>query len=311
MITVVGEALLDLVAEPGGRSFAAHPGGSPANVAVGLARLGTPVTLGTQLGDDLPGELVSKHLADSGVPVHRLPARTESSSLAFAAVDEAGVASYDFRIAWDITEPRLAAGTRCVHTGSIAMALQPGADAVEHLLATERARGEATLSLDPNIRPSLLTTPRAERARVERQVKLADVVKASSEDLAWLYPNQNPTDVARSWAETGSALVIVTLGEHGAFGVCADGEVTRNAPVMDIADTVGAGDAFTAGMLDRLDAAGLLGGAHRDALAGITTAALTDVLDFALTVATITCTRAGANPPTRAELDNAASHSPT
>ncbi|MQA27888.1 MAG: carbohydrate kinase [Micromonosporaceae bacterium] len=303
MITVVGEALLDLVAEPDGRSFAAHPGGSPANVAVGLARLGAPVTLATQLADDLAGRLVAGHLRDSGVAVELLPGRSPATSLALAALDSGGGATYDFRLTWDITRgPAVDPDCLCLHTGSIAAALSPGATVVEDLMAGQRRRG-LTISYDPNIRPSLIGAREAERARVERQVGRSDVVKASAEDLEWLYPGRDPETMAAQWLATGPALVVVTLGANGAHARSHAGAVTRPPLPITVVDTVGAGDAFTAGLLDALLRGGLLGAARRDALASLDTAALIDVIDFATRVAGITCGRPGAHPPTRAELD--------
>lgn len=303
MITVIGEALLDLIAEHDAKAFASRPGGSPANVAVGLARLGTRVILATQLADDLPGRIVGKHLQASGVGVQRLPARSPVTSLALAAVDDGGAASYDFRIAWDITQaPLVSPDCVCLHTGSIAASLEPGAAVVEELMRRLRGQGSTTISFDPNIRPSLLRTAAVERERVERQVGLADVVKVSAEDLRWLYPDADHRDVARDWLERGPALVVVTLGADGAYGLTRHTEVSRPALSVTVVDTVGAGDAFTAGLLDALGRSGLLGAAQRERLAAIAPPALADVLDFAIAVAGVTCGRQGADPPRRAEL---------
>ena len=303
MITVVGEALLDLVADAEGRSFAAHPGGSPANVAVGLARLGTPTTLATQLADDLAGRLVAAHLRESGVAVELLPGRTAATSLALAALDSDGVATYDFRLAWDITRgPAIGPECVCVHAGSIAAALPRGAAVIDALLAVQ---GGPTFSYDPNVRPSLIGPRETERPRVERQVSQSDVVKASAEDLEWLYPGERHESVAARWLATGPALVVVTLGANGAYALSHAGTVTRPPLPITVVDTVGAGDAFTAGLLDGLSRAELLGAGRRDQLTGLSGAALGEVIDFATRVAGITCGRAGAHPPTRAELDTA------
>ncbi|WP_063043927.1 carbohydrate kinase family protein [Nocardia pseudovaccinii] len=298
MITVVGEALLDLIAESGAQAFASRPGGSPANVAVALARLGAQVTLATQLGDDLPGRIVGKYLRANDVVVQRLPAQSSATSLALAALDNDGGATYDFRITWDITEPpRILPDCLCLHTGSIATALYPGADIVEDLMRNQRKSGAVTISLDPNIRPSLLGSIEGECARVERQVGLADIVKVSAEDLRWLYPDADPRTVARDWLARGPALVVVTLGADGAYALTRQFAATRVAPQVTVVDTVGAGDAFTAGLLNALGGAGLLGGARREQLAAITRSGLGEVLDFAIAVATATCGSRGADPP--------------
>lgn len=304
VITVVGEALLDLVASADGRCFTAHPGGSPANVAVGLARLGVPTRLATQLADDLAGRLVADHLRASRVTVESLPARSTATSLALAAVDDNGVASYDFRIAWDIARaPTLTPECRCLHTGSIASALTPGAEVLDDLLVAEHQRRVVTVSLDPNIRPSLIGPPELARQRVERQVALSDLVKVSAEDLRWLYPGQPSQQVAADWLRRGPALVVVTLGGDGAYAVSQTGEVTRPAIPVSVVDTVGAGDAFTAGLLDELLRSDLLGADRLARLAGLDSDTLATLLDFAIRVAGITCARPGADPPTRAELD--------
>jgi fructokinase len=309
MITVVGECLVDLVHRAESPSVPTqHPGGSPANVAVGLGRLRTPVTLVTQLGDHMHGQLLRDHLTASGVHVRAVSGPSVSAtatSTATAVLDNHGAASYDFRITWDLpTPPEVPVGTTCLHTGSLATALNPGARAVEQLIARQRAIGTATVSLDPNIRPALLPSRDEARSRVERQVALADIVKVSEEDLAWLFPGRAPADIAERWQRTGPAIVVVTLGSAGSLAVTRTETVRRPAPTVTVADTVGAGDAFTAGMLRRLDLAGLLGGTRRAALRDISPQDTVRLLDAAATVAAFTCTRPGANPPTLQELQD-------
>ena len=165
-----------------------------------------------------------------------------------------------------------------------------------------RARGRLTVSYDPNARPVLMGNAGPARERVERFVAAADVVKVSDEDLAWLAPSSDPADVAQDWLALGPALVVVTRGGDGATGVCAAGRVDVPAPRIQVVDTVGAGDAFMAGLLDALARAGLLGAERSEALHGISTEALTVAARRAARVAAITCTRPGADPPTRAEL---------
>src|SRR5436190_10232430 len=207
MFVVVGEALVDLVGQRGGRTFVAHPGGSPANVALGLARLGVPVTLVTRLGRDAFGEMVSGHLRASGVHVDAGPDDGSSTSLAIATL-AAGIASYDFRINWDVAAlPALPVEARCVHTGSLATALLPGSRSVVDLLRRERGRGRVTISYDPNVRPALLGDAARARPEIERLVGLSDVVKVSNEDLRWLYPDRSDEDIAQSWLAIGPALV--------------------------------------------------------------------------------------------------------
>jgi fructokinase len=305
MFVVVGEALVDLVGQRGSRTLVAHPGGSPANVALGLARLGDPVTLVTRLGRDAFGEMISTHLQASGVRVDGGPDGGTKTSLAVATL-AAGIATYDFRIEWDIgdLEP-LPIETRCLHTGSLATALPPGRARVADLLERERRRGRVTISYDPNVRPALLGTPEEARPGIEQLVALADVVKVSDEDLRWLHPDQEDEDVARGWLATGPALVVVTRGGRGVFAVTTRLETHRPATPVDLVDTVGAGDSFTSGLLDGLRRADLIGGARRAELESIDEASLVSVLETASLIAAITCSRPGADPPTRDEVDAA------
>jgi fructokinase len=308
---VVGEALVDVL--PGGPGRTRElPGGSPANVALGLARLGHPVRFATRLGDDRFGALVAGRLRASGVEL--LPGSVDdaATSTATAVLDAAGAATYTFDLRWRLTERAAAAVTGSapahLHTGSIAGSLPPGADTVAGLVRAARAAG--TVSYDPNPRPALLGPPGAERDRVERLVAAADVVKASDEDLAWLYPGQDPEQTAAAWAAgAGPALVVLTRGAEGAvaFGRRARTEVA--APRVRVADTVGAGDAFTAGLLAGLRTAGLAGPARsaRPALASATGGTelareVVAALALAARVAAVACTREGADPPRAVEL---------
>jgi fructokinase len=311
MFVVVGEALVDLVGQRGSRTLVAHPGGSPANVALGLARLGDQVALITRLGQDSLGEMVAAHLKASGVRVDAGPGAGARTSLAVASL-AAGVAAYDFRIEWDIGDlAPLPVETRCVHTGSLATALAPGAAHVTSLLERERERGRVTISYDPNVRPALLGSPEEARPGIEHLVALSDVVKVSDEDLHWLYPDRRDEDVARDWLAPGAPLVVVTRGGEGVFAVTAHLELDRPATAIDLVDTVGAGDSFTAGLLDGLGRADLVGGARREALARIDESSLISVLDEASLIASITCSRPGADPPTWAEVETARTAPPS
>ncbi|TDC65502.1 carbohydrate kinase [Micromonospora sp. KC207] len=302
MITVVGESLVDLIEEPTGEAIA-YPGGSPANVAVALARLGEPTTLLTQLGDDAYGRLLRAHLAGSGVRLD--PASVSDlprTSVARTQLGADGQARYDFAIDWrsfpDIGA--VASGSACLHTGSLATVLEPGAGDVL-ALARER-RATTMISFDPNCRPSLTGDAARARRRVEELVAISDLVKVSREDLDWLHPGRSSERVAREWLALGASLVVVTLGAEGALAVTAREEIRVAAPRVTVVDTVGAGDAFTAGLLSALRARDLLGAARRPALRAAGPETLAAVLGDAARVAAWTCGRRGADPPTRAEL---------
>lgn len=199
---VIGESVADIVRTPG-RPDLAHPGGSPANVAYGLARLDHPTALLTQLGPDPAGELIGGRLRAAGVELltDGRPAEV-STPTAIVSLDERGRASYTFDIRWSLAPvAHPAAGVTHLHFGSIAALLAPGAAATLDLVA--RLRAGATVSYDPNIRPALLDRPAEVRARVERCVALSDLVKASDEDLGWLYPDDSPDQVAERWLALG------------------------------------------------------------------------------------------------------------
>ena len=308
---VIGEALTDVLldADGPGREL---PGGSPANVALGLGRLGHPVRFATRIGRDRLGKELEAHLCGSGVTL--LPGCLDDhpTSTATARLDASGAATYEFRVRWGLSPETVGAvlsgPPAHLHTGSIATALPPGAEALWAL--AEAARHEGTVSYDPNVRPALMGPPEDERVRVERLVAVSDVVKASDEDLAWLCPGQDADEVAAGWVRDGGpSLVVVTRGARGARAWWRHGHRDVPAVPVTVADTVGAGDAFTAGLLSALLDAGLLGGSprFRERLRAATgDARLDPAIGRALTVAAqtaaITASRAGADLPTRQEL---------
>jgi fructokinase len=300
---VVGESVADIVRAPG-RPEVTHPGGSPANVAYGLALLGAGRTaLLTELGDDAAGRLIADRLLGAGVELHadrRGPGPTPS---AVVTLDEDGKATYAFDIRWTLAPDRaeVACAPRHLHFGSIAAFAEPGAGTVFDLV--RKLRGRATVSYDPNVRADLLGGRAEAVAKAERCVALADVVKASDEDLHWLYPGRDEADVAAAWLAAGPAFVLVTRGAGGAACYRRDaGALLVAAPWVEVADTVGAGDAFMSATLAALAAEQLLGVDGRAGLAAMTDSALSRVLGYAIAAATLAVSRPGANPPSAAEL---------
>jgi fructokinase len=304
VIVICGEALVDLVADPDVPTrYDARPGGSSANTAVALARLGTEVSMLARLSGDSFGGLLRAHLLDNGVDLSHAVAAGEPSSVAIATVGSDGGADYRFLVSgtadWGWTDRELRSlptGTVAVHGGSLALALPPGGAAVERMLV--RARDTATVSLDPNIRAGLIADLATHRDTVERCVSAADLVKVSREDLDALHPGERALDVARRWVGSGPALVVVTDGAAGSTGVTAGSEVSCAASPSKVVDTIGAGDTFAAALLDWLHRAGRLGGR----LAPLSDTDIGAALRYAGEAAAITCSRAGADPPYRDEL---------
>lgn len=298
-ILIAGEALTDIVVDAdGGRRE--HPGGSPLNVAVALSRLGHDAHLLTAIGDDARGDAIRAHLDESGVQLTPASVRPGRTSTAEAVLDAHGAATYTFDLTWDPDTAELPETPDAVHTSSIAAVLEPGATTLSALLRS--ARGSSTISYDPNARPTLMGAPEDVRARIEENIALSDVVKASDEDVAWLYGTEDVEDVAASWRDLGPSLTVLTRGGDGAVAFSASGRV-QVAPVqVEVVDTVGAGDTFSAGILDALAAKGLLGADRREMLAAIPSDDLATVLRRAAALSAITVSRAGANPPWSHEL---------
>lgn len=302
--TVVGEAVVDLVQEPDGR-YTAHPGGSPLNVAVGLARLGHRTRFAGRLAAASFGRRLREHLAVNGVDLGLAVEAPQPATLAVVSLDQAGGADYDFYVAgtadWQWTSDELAGvldGTGLLHTGSLACFLRPGADHVAALLKAAAGQGVLT-SFDPNIRPGLLAGPDQARQRVAELLPATHLLKASDQDAGWLYPDRPLDQVARSWLAAGARLVVLTRGAAGATAWTQDATVEIPAPAVTVVDTIGAGDAFTAGLLAGLLAAGVTG---PEQLVGLTRADLAELVQAAAVAAAITCTRPGADPPTAAEV---------
>lgn len=298
-VLVIGEALIDVVARAENSESSQpveHVGGSPANVALALGRLGNSVRLLTALGRDPRGDRIERHLTDSGVLVDPRSWTLERTSTARATIHGDGSASYDFDICWALEFPAEPTTERVVHVGSIAAFLLPGADAVSRMV--DLVTGHAIVSFDPNIRPALIGDRLSAVAQVESIAAKSDIVKLSDEDAGWLYPEWPLDAVASHLLERGAGMVAITAGASGALLASRHAHAQVPAPVVKVRDTVGAGDTFSAGLIDAaLRDASLLETLDDDALLAFGR--------HAASAAAITVQRAGADPPTRAELAKA------
>jgi len=292
---VIGEALIDTL---DGR--VARVGGSPLNVAVGLARLGRGIDFLTHIGDDEFGRRIGDYVKASGAQLVPGSISADRTPTAVATIGEDGSAAYTFDLEWRLSGTAEVAPPLFVHTGSIAAVREPGCLAVAALLDAYRV--SATVTLDPNVRPSLGIDRDLTRRRIEHLVERSDIVKASEEDLRWIDPDQEPERTARTWLASGPAIVAVTRGDRGAMAFCAAGDARVAARPVRVVDTIGAGDAFMVGLLDALWELGLLGADGRAALGGIGLDALTAALEAASLVSALTVTRVGAELPDRAAL---------
>jgi fructokinase len=297
---VIGESLIDIVESD------EHVGGSPLNVAVGLARLGRDVDFLTYIADDAYGRRITEYLNAAGVQLVSESRTAERTATARSTIAEDGSADYVFDLDWQLSGTPPVAPPLFVHTGSIAAVQDPGCLAVAALIDTYRV--SATVTFDPNVRPSLIADRDLARERIEHLVERSDIVKVSEEDLRWIDPDRPPERIAQTWLALGPAIVAVTMADRGAAAVCAAGVARVPARPVQVVDTVGAGDAFMVGLIDALWASDLLGAQRRAELAALDLDALTAALEAAGTAAALTVGRAGADLPDRAALDAAARH---
>ena len=304
-IVVAGEALVDLVPGDDGR-LAPLPGGSPFNVAIGLGRLGVPTAYLGPVSDDGFGYLLATRLDDAQVERVLAGRSALPTSLAMVHLDAAGRASYRFYLeATSATSLRpedaaslptdlplhLSLGAVTFATGSTGHVLAA--------LAMDAAR-RPLVSLDPNVRSAVMGERAAAARTMAEVVACVDLVKVSDDDLAALHPDEDPLVVAGRWASSGPALVVVTRGAQGAVAIRREGgTLTVASPEVDVVDTVGAGDAFSAGLLAALTERDAL---ERSRLVALAAGELNAALRFAAEVAAATCTRAGADPPWRDQL---------
>ena len=311
---MAGEALVDVVPAPITGYFEFAPGGSPANVAVGVSRLGVAARMLARIAEDPLGQRLRDHLGNNGVQLDHVVTATEQTSMAMVMVGADGGPTYDFRVAgtadWQWTAAELANALDpgpsgpvvALHSGSLALTTPPGDAALRALMA--RAAETATVSYDPNCRPALMGKAADVLTGVHELLAVADVVKVSLEDLAWLMPGFTPDEILEDWLGRGPALVAITLGGDGVTAGTSTGLRTRRPGVpVTVIDTVGAGDTISAALLAGLHRRRLLGASARPALHRITHTTLDALLDEAMLAAAITCSRRGADPPTFEDLE--------
>jgi fructokinase len=303
VIVVGGEALVDLFDEQG--LLRPVPGGGPFNTAIALGRLGVPVAyLGTLSHDDY-GSLLARLLIEAGVDMSLVRWSDAPTPLAVVHRHDDGGNTYSFYLTGtSLTDlppeavPALPEDVSAIHVGTLGLAVDPPAAAYEALL--EREAGHRAIVLDPNVRPAVFGDQASYRARFERLAGLASVVKLSADDASWIYPGLEPADIIERVRALGPRLVAITLGTGGAIAASADGQARVTAVPVTVKDTVGAGDSFGAALLAALvdhDALEL------EATRPLDDSLLEEALAYAVNASAITCTRTGAVPPSRAEIE--------
>jgi fructokinase len=309
MILCCGEALIDFVPLPEMRAYSPCPGGSVFNIAIGLGRLQAPVGFFCRISTDYFGDLLLDTLVENGVDTALCPRSDDPTTLAFVSLpgDEGEEPRYMFyandsadRLLTDSMLPDLAPEIKALHFGSISLVMEPGATALESLM--QRESGRRIISLDPNVRPGLIDDREAYRQRFERWVGWVDILRLSTVDFDFLYPGQPLAPIIARWFELGLSLCIVTKGADGAEGITAGGATADSTPPqVTVADTVGAGDTFFAAALAFLQQEGLL--YQRDKLRELAAEQLGACLNYAGRAAAINCSRQGANPPYKHEME--------
>lgn len=302
MITVMGEALIDIIVTEDGEVSAAAIGGAPLNTARTLARLDVPVTFLGGVSKDAFGRRISRMLASDGVGYALGEPMDAPTTLAIAEIDHDGAASY--RFVFDGTSATLVSpseatasvGDNCsiLHVGTLALVLEPLAEATRAVV--EAAPDSRIIMVDPNCRPAVMTGSVVFEQTLAAVLDRADVVKVSGDDLAFLYPGERPSTAAEQIHMRTGATVLFTDGANSVEVICETGKQVLDVPIVPVVDTVGAGDSFSGGFLAYWTRQGW-GREELHDLASVVAAA-----SFGITVAGITCQRAGAEPPWSSEL---------
>ncbi|POF28610.1 carbohydrate kinase family protein [Roseibium marinum] len=308
MFLICGEALFDLFGGSttgDGLTFDARIGGSPFNVATGLARLGEEAAFFGGISKDAFGERLIQKLRDEGVSDRHILRTAYLTTLSVVQKDDHGHPAYTFygadaadRMVTADDLPTFAEPPMFLHIGSYTALVEPVATAFKALIGREK--GNTLVSFDPNIRPTVVPDMARWRANTEALVPLTDIVKVSDEDLAQIAPGEDPGEIARNWLSLGAGLVIVTRGPDGATAFTHNTEISCPGVTVKVEDTVGAGDTFQAALLAGLKE---LGATDRNMLTALDEAKLSRLVGFAVKAAAVTCSRRGADLPTRGELE--------
>jgi len=307
-VMVCGEAIVDLFvrSEPGAMQAEPLLGGSPFNVAVGLARLGVPTSFFGGLSADVFGMSVRARLREEGVDISLAVDTDRLTTISVVGTDASGHPTYAFHgegkadrsVGVDDLPKVLGADVRVIVMGSYTLAVEPVATA--HLALARREAAMRLISIDPNVRPTITPDLNHWRRRFAEFLPLAAIVKASEEDLAVAYPGAAHSDLMESWFAAGVELCVVTRGAKGAVAWRPGREpVIEVGRPIKVVDTVGAGDSFHAALLTRLDQVGSL---SRTGLSALDDAQLSEVMSFSVAASALTCSRRGAEPPTWAEM---------
>ncbi|MCF6326726.1 MAG: carbohydrate kinase [Devosiaceae bacterium] len=311
MIICCGEALIDFLPAKtldGASAFQPHTGGSIYNVAIAIGRLGRNVGYLGGISKDFFGQMLLDGLKSSNVDLGLVAVSERPTTLAFVKLinGQAQYAFVDEGSAGRMIVPEqfadLPKTVTAMHFGSFSLINDPGASTYEKLAKNNSEN--LVISIDPNIRPTLVKDRASYLQRLERMIALADIIKISDEDLRWIYPdaNENLSSeelVAKKWIEQGAKLVVITRGKDGASAWTSRHKVFQPAIEAKFCDSVGAGDTFSAGILASLDAGQLL---NKSKLADISLKDLEYSMNYAAKAAAITVSRAGANPPWEKEL---------
>lgn len=309
MIICCGEALIDFVPLPDLPAYQPCPGGSVFNIAVGLGRLEMPVGFFCKLSTDYFGDLLSNYLADNGVDCSLCIREDGPTTLAFVSLPEGGndEPRYMFyandtvdRLLHEKELPKIPDAVNVLHFGSISLVMEPGASTLTTLM--QRESEQRIISLDPNVRPGLISDRDAYRQNFELWITHTDILRLSQVDLDYLYPNGERDQIIKRWFDMGVGLCILTLGSDGAIGyTAAEKTAVSPAPKITVADTVGAGDSFLAAALAYLYQIGKLN--QKEQIQELSEAELASCLTYAGQAAAINCSRQGANPPYKHEME--------